>query len=212
MTLVNTSIYNTLVDYPILVYLHPNTCDIFWCILVYFVSLIHPKLHVINLHNVTHSLISRNPREWMFIAQISLLIVTFLSLISWFFSLMQTTKEVNPHTHIAPCCGVSPSYSYSSSYATCWMLVMHPPHCQGRPSGVDHTSIGDKNTNSNCPYISFVLFRNVTCYTNSIASRIHVNTTKLCNIMCTLVATGVILWRLECIHIMKHCQGWLEYK
>jgi hypothetical protein len=30
-------------------------------------------------------------------------------------------------------------------------------------------------------------------YTNSIASRIHVNITKLCNITCTLVATGVVL-------------------
>ena len=42
----------------------------------------------------------------------------------------------------------------------------------------------------------FVSFHNVICYTNSIASRIHANTTKLHNITCTLVATGVILWRL----------------
>jgi hypothetical protein len=43
---------------------------------------LHPKLFNINLHNVTHSLISRNPRERMFEVQISLLIVTFLSLTS----------------------------------------------------------------------------------------------------------------------------------
>jgi hypothetical protein len=30
-------------------------------------------------------------------------------------------------------------------------------------------------------------------------SCIHVNTTKLCNIMCTLVATSVILWSLDCM-------------
>jgi hypothetical protein len=65
-------------------------------------KVIHPKLRNFNLHNVTHSLISRNPREWMFIIQISLLIVTYLSLISQILSLMQITKEVNPHPCIAP--------------------------------------------------------------------------------------------------------------
>ena len=64
---------------------------------------IHPKLHNTNLHNVTHSLISQNPREQMFVVQISLLIVTFLSLISQILPLMQTTKEVNPRPCIAPC-------------------------------------------------------------------------------------------------------------
>ena len=52
-------------------------------------------------HNVTHSLMSQNPREPMFVVQLSLLIVTFLSLISQILSLMQTTKEVNPHSFIA---------------------------------------------------------------------------------------------------------------
>ena len=60
------------------------------------------KLLNINPHNVIHSLISQNPRERMIIVRISLLIVTFLSLISRTLSLMQTTKEVNPHPRIAP--------------------------------------------------------------------------------------------------------------
>ena len=53
--------------------------------------------------NITHSLVSRNPWERMFVFQIALLIVTFLSLISRILSLIQATKEVNPHPRIAPC-------------------------------------------------------------------------------------------------------------
>jgi hypothetical protein len=47
--------------------------------------------------------------------------------------------------------------------------------------------------------LHFVLFHIVTCCTKSLISRIHVNTTKLHNITCTLVATGVILRNLECM-------------
>ena len=167
----------------------------------------HPKHHNINLHNVTHSLISRNPREHTFVVQISLLIVTFLSLISQKLSLMQSTKEVNPHPHIAPCVKM---WSFTFLFLILLLLLMplvecwcmRPPHCPGRPSGVDHTSIGEGRKNSNCPHISFVLFHNVTCYSNTIESRIYVNTTKPRNITCTLVATCVILRSLEC---SGHC-------
>ena len=45
-----------------------------------------------------------------------------------------------------------------------------------------------------CRYCSvdFVLFYDVTCYINFLLSHIHVNTIDLLNIMCTLVATGMI--------------------
>jgi hypothetical protein len=86
---------------------------------------LHSKLGNINLHNVTHSLISQNSRERMFKFQISVFIVTFLSLIPWNLSLIQTTQEVNPHPRTAPCVNMCQhsSSSSSSSSTTCWMLV-----------------------------------------------------------------------------------------
>ena len=69
----------------------------------YMLEEVHLKLCKISLHNVTHSITSRDPRERKFVVQTSLLLVTFLSLISQILSLMQTTKEVNPHPHIALC-------------------------------------------------------------------------------------------------------------
>ena len=76
----------------------------------------------------------------------------------------------------------------------CW--CMHMSHCPGWPSEVDHTT----------PFnmLHFMLFHNFTCYTNSLVSHIHVNTTKLHNITCTLVATDVILRSLDCIMFAKN--------
>ena len=86
---------------------------------------------------------------------------------------------------------MSPSYSHSSSSdAICWMLV-HAYATSPRLAkwSGPHQRRWDGNESE---------FHNVTCYTNSIVSHIHVNTTKLRNITCTLVATSVIIQSLEC--------------
>jgi hypothetical protein len=98
-----------------------------WC-----VTHLHPKLRNINLHNVTHSLISRNLREHMFLVQNSLLIVTFLSFLSWVLQLMHTVKEVNPHPHIASHVNMW-SVFFLCHLMNCWCMDLS--HCPGRPSG-----------------------------------------------------------------------------
>ena len=86
----------------------------------------------------------------------------------------------------------------------CWCICLS--HHLGRPSGasVDETTLpyidDHEIMNSNCLHISFEIFHNVTCYTDSIVSYIHINTTKLYNITCILLARSVILWSLEHLH------------
>ena len=157
---------------------------------------VHFTLRNVNPHNITHSPISWNPRERMFVVQISLLTVTFLSLIWRMLSLIQP-PEKSTHTlalHHVPIHGVSPSQSYSSSsppsYVTSWMSVHAYTTLPGKVkwSGPHQWRREENEFN----------FHSVTCYTNSIISLILVNTTKLRNITCTSVATGVTLQSLEC--------------
>ena len=154
---------------------------------------LHSKLRNVNLHNITHSLISPNPRDRMVAVHISLFIVTFLSLVSRIVSLMQTTKEVNPHPRIASCVNmwsVTFFFFFFSSYGTCWMLV-HAYAILSRKAKWSRPHQWRWEDNE-------FKFHSVTCNTNSIVSRIHVKTIKLSSSTCSLVATKVILQSLEC--------------
>ena len=152
---------------------------------------INPKLRNVIPHNITHSLVSQNPRERMFVVQIWLFIVTFLFLISWILSSMQTTKEADPHPRFAPCVNMwSIPFLF---FFICHLLNVGAciPTSPGKATwSRPHQRRWENNE---------FKFHRVTWYTNSIVCCIHVNTTKLRNITCTLVATCVILRSLECI-------------
>ena len=99
------------------------------------ILILHPKLRNIDSWNVTHSLISQNPREQMFLVQISLLMVTFFSLISRVLPLMQTTIEGKPHPRIVPCVNMWSVFFFFfiCHLLNCWCMDMS--HCLRRPSG-----------------------------------------------------------------------------
>ena len=95
---------------------------------------VHPKLCNINPYNVIHYTISQNPMNQLFLVQILLLIVTFLSLNSQVLPLMQTIIEFNPNPRIVPCVNTwSVIFFFLCHLLNCW--CMNLSHCLGRPSG-----------------------------------------------------------------------------
>ena len=160
---------------------------------------IHPKLCNTNLHNVTHSLVSRSPRDVRSSNLTPYCHISLPYITKFVINASHPRSEPTP-SHCAMCQHVDRLLLLLLlflSLVECWcMRLAHRP---GRLKGMDHTNIINGRKESDYPHISFMSFYNVICYTYSRVSRIHVNTTKLRNIMCTLVATGVILQSSECI-------------
>ena len=107
--------------------------------------MIHPKLRNVNPHNITHSLISRNLREW---------IVHSSNLTHYcHISLSYITNFVIDANHQRS--QPTPSHCAMCQYMKCHLLILHlhllllMPHRLGSPSGVDHTNGGEGTMNSN---------------------------------------------------------------
>ena len=136
--------------------------------------MIHPKIRNINPHNITRSLLSRNPRERMFVVQVSLLIITFISLISQILSLLQTTKEVNPHLCIAPSANMW-SVFFFFFFFLCHLLNDLVCICYiAREGQVHKMSLACHMLHQQRWEDIEFKFYSVTSYTNSTLSLIHV--------------------------------------
>ena len=103
---------------------------------------------------------------------------------------MQTIKEVNPHPHIVPCVNMW-SVTFSFFFYLCHVLNVGTCICIAPGKAKWNGPHKRRREENECK------FHSVTCCTNSIVSRIHVNTIKLRNITCTLLAADVILRSLE---------------
>ena len=93
---------------------------------------------------------SQNPRERMFVVQISLLVFTFLSLVSRIFVINVNHQRSHPtpsHCAVCHCVECQLLILILLSLVECW--CMHMPHCLGRPSGVNYTNGGERRMNSN---------------------------------------------------------------
>jgi hypothetical protein len=97
----------------------------------------------------------------------------------------------------------------NQSVVNCFSLVAHIMHLVSLNFNIQifkHLTWPIVSVNFNITMLHFVLFHNVTSYTNSLSSYIHVNNIKLHNIICILVTKGVILQSLdrsECRKLMK---------
>ena len=112
-------------------------------------------MYNITFHNVTPSLISRNPR-----------------------------KQMCSIKNLLPCCHISLSYIMGF-----YIELIH--------QRIQTTRLHASRCHRCCFCSADFVYSIISHTTNSLLSCIHANTTDLFNIICSLVATSVVLGRLE---------------
>ena len=93
----------------------------------------------------------------------------------------------------APCWGLPPR-SCPKRFSTFWTAWLYHKLCACVQLWEIIRIPRTKSTISNITMLKYLLSHNITTYTYSPSSCIHVSTTKFRNISCPSVATGVILW------------------
>ena len=163
---------------------------------------IHAKLRDINLHNVTYSLISRNPKKWMFVVQISLLIVTFLSLVPQNFVNNVNYQRSQP----------TPSHCGRSIFFFCHLLtvgacVRHIAQ-EGQVEWITLAEwMGERTQIVLTTPLCYSIVSHATLILWYHASMLTLQ--ELCNIMCILSRICVILRSLECRSISNYLHVYL---
>ena len=163
---------------------------------------IHAKLRDINLHNVTYSLISRNPKKWMFVVQISLLIVTFLSLVPQNFVNNVNYQRSQP----------TPSHCGRSIFFFCHLLtvgacVRHIAQ-EGQVEWITLAEwMGERTQIVLTTPLRYSIVSHATLILWYHASMLTLQ--ELCNIMCILSRICVILRSLECRSISNYLHVYL---
>ena len=126
----------------------------------------------------------------------------YITLLSWY-----TLTSVNITLHNVPPSLMSPNLGNGCAQFKYPSLLSHATPIY---HGFWHYSNPPKNSNHTLIHVmlsSIVIiamltlcyFHNVTCYTSFLLSCIHVTSTHLLNITCTLISTSMTLGRLKCI-------------
>ena len=129
----------------------------------------------------------------------SLLLSDFSSLYHEFLSLVQTTQEVNPHPRIAPCVNMWSAtflFFFSFSFSLCHLLNVGAGICHITREGQVEWTTPHHTTPLKCCTLCYSIMSHATPILYYHASILPLQNSVISRAL--LVATGVVLWSLEC--------------